>query len=173
MPPFQQLPRLARQLQRDRGYSRSASTSGFAKYTVKTTINSWSQACRRSRWVIMYRSFFIWTLNIVMDSARRFIAMALLKAYKFTLSPVFEVFGAKCRHYPSCSIYGAESVSRFGVWPGGWMTLARLSRCRPGGSSGYDPVPDKIPDAPFWAPWKFGDWALTERPFPDQGRSKE
>lgn len=96
------------------------------------------------------------------------IPFLLLRVYKLTLSPVFQLFGASCRHEPTCSQYAAGCVSRFGLWPGGWLSLARLARCRPGGSSGYDPVPAQLSPVPFWAPWRYGDWALTERPFPDQ-----
>jgi len=89
---------------------------------------------------------------------RRRLAYSLLWIYKRTLSPVFIFFGIRCRHAPTCSEYGAECVACHGVWAGGWMTLARFLRCRPGGSSGIDPVPTEKPDAPFWAPWRYGDW---------------
>lgn len=100
------------------------------------------------------------------------IANALLVTYKVTLSPLLALFGARCRHMPSCSEYGAEAVSRHGVWYGAWMALARFQRCRPGGSSGYDPVPEHIDRAPL-APWRAGDWASGERrvPEPDQKAS--
>lgn len=81
----------------------------------------------------------------------------LLRLYKLTLSPVFALFGARCRYGPSCSEYAAEAVSRHGLWAGSWMTLARLQRCRPGGGCGYDPVPAKN-RVPFWTPWHYGDW---------------
>ena len=102
-----------------------------------------------------------------MSAYRKKAVYAALKAYKLTLSPACQVFGAQCRHVPSCSEYCAECVTRHGLWTGGWMTLARLSRCRPGGSRGYDPVPETANPSPFWAPWRAGDWATTERPFPD------
>ncbi|RIJ24302.1 membrane protein insertion efficiency factor YidD [Henriciella barbarensis] len=104
-----------------------------------------------------------------MSERRSKVAHAALRTYKLTLSPAFQVFGAQCRHVPSCSEYCADCVSRHGLWTGGWMTLARLSRCRPGGSSGYDPVPEKADPIPVWAPWRAGDWARTQRPFPDAG----
>ena len=93
-----------------------------------------------------------------MSGIRRSVAYGLLKVYKLTLSPLFMAFGTRCRYAPTCS----------GIWAGGWMTLARLSRCRPKGGSGYDPAPVETKSAPFWAPWRYGDWALTERPFPDE-----
>jgi len=47
-----------------------------------------------------------------------------------------------CRFVPSCSTYGAEAIERHGAARGAWLTLRRLSRCRPFGGSGFDPVPD-------------------------------
>lgn len=108
-----------------------------------------------------------------MSGIRRSFAYGLLKAYKLTLSPLFMVFGTRCRHAPTCSEYGAECVSRFGIWRGSWMTLARFQRCRPGGSCGHDPVPDFANPAPFYTPWKYGDWALTERQFPVDGQHED
>lgn len=108
-----------------------------------------------------------------MSGIRRSFAYGLLKVYKLTLSPLFMVFGTRCRHAPTCSEYGAECVSRYGVWRGGWMTLARLQRCRPGGSSGHDPVPVTINNAPFYAPWKYGVWTLTDGQIPVEGQQDE
>ena len=98
-----------------------------------------------------------------MSGLRRNAAYAALKVYKTTISPVLHVCGVRCRHSPTCSEYAAGAVARHGVWPGAWMGLARLSRCRPGGSSGYDPVPENYVSAPIWAPWRYGDWRSGER----------
>ena len=38
-----------------------------------------------------------------------------------------------------------EAIARFGLWAGGWMTLARLLRCQPWGTSGIDNVPITAP----------------------------
>ncbi|HSH60183.1 MAG TPA: membrane protein insertion efficiency factor [Acidimicrobiales bacterium] len=35
-----------------------------------------------------------------------------------------------------------EAVERYGAVRGTWLTVRRLSRCRPWGGSGHDPVPD-------------------------------
>jgi putative membrane protein insertion efficiency factor len=48
-----------------------------------------------------------------------------------------------CRFVPSCSEYAAEAVGEHGAVRGTWLTLRRLSRCRPLGGRGYDPVPVK------------------------------
>lgn len=47
-----------------------------------------------------------------------------------------------CRFVPSCSAYGVEALELHGAARGTWLTLRRLSRCRPWGGSGHDPVPD-------------------------------
>jgi len=46
-----------------------------------------------------------------------------------------------CRFTPSCSSYAVEALTVHGRWRGLWLTLRRLSRCRPFGPSGWDPVP--------------------------------
>src|SRR5712691_9960811 len=62
----------------------------------------------------------------------------LIWIYRHTLSPLV---GYNCRHLPTCSVYADEAIERFGLWGGGWMTLARLLRCQPWGTSGIDNVP--------------------------------
>lgn len=45
-----------------------------------------------------------------------------------------------CRHIPTCSNYGIEAIDKYGAIKGSWMTIKRIIRCNPLGSSGYDPV---------------------------------
>lgn len=47
-----------------------------------------------------------------------------------------------CRFFPSCSEYAREALEVHGAGRGTWLTVRRLSRCRPFGPSGFDPVPD-------------------------------
>ena len=96
----------------------------------------------------------------------RALAIAMLRAYRLALSPLISAAGVRCRHWPSCSRYGEDAIHRHGLWAGGWMTLARLARCRPFGSSGYDPAPTTRQQRRIWAPWRYGDWAPTLRAFP-------
>ena len=49
--------------------------------------------------------------------------------------------GRNCRFQPTCSEYALEALARHGALRGSLLTLRRLSRCRPGGGEGYDPVP--------------------------------
>ena len=86
-------------------------------------------------------------------------ARALVKAYRLTLSPVI---GSNCRHLPTCSQYADEAFARHGFWAGGWMTLARLLRCQPFGTSGLDFVPAEPPAGACWyLPWRYGRWRGT------------
>ncbi len=64
--------------------------------------------------------------------------LALLKAYKVLLSPLFT---GSCRFYPSCSDYMAEAIRLHGPWRGVWLGCRRLLRCHPFGGHGIDPVP--------------------------------
>jgi hypothetical protein len=70
----------------------------------------------------------------------RFIFIAFIRLYQIVLSPLL---GANCRHQPTCSAYGIESLKVWGVWKGLWLTLRRILKCNPWGTSGVDPVPKK------------------------------
>ncbi|MDO8586101.1 MAG: membrane protein insertion efficiency factor YidD [Armatimonadota bacterium] len=64
-------------------------------------------------------------------------ALALLRAYKLLLSPLFT---GSCRFYPSCSDYAHEAIERHGLLYGVALSVRRLARCHPFGGSGFDPV---------------------------------
>ncbi len=88
--------------------------------------------------------------------APRIIGRALVKAYRYSFSALV---GFHFRHLPTCSDYADEALGRFGLWAGGWMTLARLCRCNPWGTSGIDLVPEAAPPAARWyLPWRYGRW---------------
>src|SRR5207344_2598267 len=92
----------------------------------------------------------------------RLAGRGLVKAYRYTLSPLV---GFHCRHLPTCSAYADEALDRFGLWAGSWMTLARLCRCHPWGTSGLDFVPPALPAPARWyLPWRYGRWRQTRNP---------
>jgi putative membrane protein insertion efficiency factor len=64
--------------------------------------------------------------------------IALIRAYQ--LLRVGRV--SPCRFTPTCSVYAVEAVERHGAARGVRLAARRLGRCRPGGPSGYDPVPE-------------------------------
>lgn len=77
----------------------------------------------------------------------RMLLVQLLMFYKRKISPGL---GAKCRYTPSCSIYAAGSIYRFGVIKGVLMAVWRLLRCNPFSRGGYDPVPEKLKGDIIW-----------------------
>jgi uncharacterized protein len=93
---------------------------------------------------------------IAIAHAPRGLCRAAIKAYRYTFSALV---GFNCRHLPSCSAYADEALARHGLWAGGWMTLARLSRCQPWGTAGLDWVPQDLPARARWyLPWRYGRW---------------
>jgi len=106
-------------------------------------------------------------LDGLFDLARRVPRIAgrrAIKAYRYSISPLI---GFHCRHLPTCSEYGYEAIDRFGLWIGGWMTLARICRCHPYGTSGLDFVPRMPPSRARWyAPWRYGLWRRTNAASP-------
>lgn len=63
--------------------------------------------------------------------------LTLIRIYQSTLSLSL---GPCCRFYPSCSAYALESIERFGIKWGIWLSFKRLLRCHPFNPGGYDPV---------------------------------
>lgn len=94
----------------------------------------------------------------------RLFGRGLIKVYRYTLSPLI---GFECRHLPTCSDYADQALDRYGLWAGGWMTLARLLRCQPFGTSGLDFVPDTAPAKARWyLPWRYARWRGTNAKAP-------
>ena len=66
------------------------------------------------------------------------LAIWLVNAYRLALSPLL---APRCRFQPSCSDYTIEALEKYGFFKGSHLAAKRIARCRPGGGSGYDPVP--------------------------------
>ena len=62
----------------------------------------------------------------------------LIRIYQYTISPYFP---ASCRYTPTCSSYGVDAIKKHGPFKGLILSIKRISKCRPGGGHGYDPVP--------------------------------
>ena len=88
----------------------------------------------------------------------RMAAKLPVHVYRWTLKPLF---GFECRHGPSCSQYALDAIDLNGAWRGGWLAVSRLSRCRPGGTSGFDPAPDIRAERYPFTPWRYGRWRLV------------
>jgi hypothetical protein len=84
------------------------------------------------------------------------VLVGLIHLYRYTLSAFI---GRTCRYLPTCSDYGVSAIRQYGAWRGGWLAFFRVTRCRPGGGSGFDPVPDVMPHHGLRF-WKYRDAAL-------------
>lgn len=86
----------------------------------------------------------------------RSVARTAIRVYQLSVS---SLVGSQCRHLPTCSSYMDEAIARHGLWAGGFMGLARLCRCQPLGTAGFDPVPlDPPANADWLRPWRYGRW---------------
>ena len=61
----------------------------------------------------------------------------MIRVYQRVISPLF---GARCRFYPTCSVYMIEAIERHGVIVGVAKGVWRVLRCNPINPGGYDPV---------------------------------
>ena len=61
-----------------------------------------------------------------------------IAAYRFLISPWL---GHACRFNPSCSHYAEQAIVQHGIVKGGYLSMIRIVKCHPWGSSGEDPVP--------------------------------
>lgn len=62
-----------------------------------------------------------------------------IRIYKYAISPLLT---ARCRFFPSCSVYAEEAIVQHGAFKGGYLATKRILRCHPWGGAGYDPVPE-------------------------------
>ncbi|MGI6776412.1 MAG: membrane protein insertion efficiency factor YidD [Patescibacteria group bacterium] len=56
------------------------------------------------------------------------IVLALIKGYQLFFSPLL---GDNCRFNPSCSVYTAQAINRYGVLKGSFLGFKRILRCHP------------------------------------------
>ena len=66
--------------------------------------------------------------------------IGVVKLYQAVISPLMP---QTCRHLPTCSEYTIEALRVFGPFKGTYLNIKRIISCRPGGSHGYDPLPEK------------------------------
>lgn len=76
--------------------------------------------------------------------------LLLIRIYQKTLSLDYGYLGKvlpnsrSCKHIPTCSVYGYESVKRFGIFKGNYLLIRRVIKCNPWNHSNvYDSVPEK------------------------------
>lgn len=70
----------------------------------------------------------------------KYLALIPILFYQRFVSPLLP---SACRYQPTCSVYAAEAIERFGLGRGGIMAIKRILRCHPFHPGGFDPVPYK------------------------------
>ena len=70
----------------------------------------------------------------------RVVFIAFIRTYQVLLSPFL---GVNCRHNPTCSNYAIQSFEEWGSLRGLRLTMRRIGKCHPWGTTGDDPVPKK------------------------------
>ena len=72
------------------------------------------------------------------------IKRCLLAAVRFYQRRISPLTGPNCRYYPTCSNYMIQAIQKHGSLKGTLMGRARICRCHPWATGGYDPVPDSF-----------------------------
>lgn len=70
----------------------------------------------------------------------KFLSLLFIGAYR-SLGSAW--LGGACRFEPSCSDYCSQAFKTHSFLYALKLSLIRLSRCRPGGGFGYDPIPSE------------------------------
>ena len=73
-----------------------------------------------------------------------YMARALAQPIRLYQRIVSPLLGSRCRFYPSCSEYAAQSILRFGPLRGTYLGVRRLLRCHPWNAGGFDYVPNEF-----------------------------
>lgn len=71
--------------------------------------------------------------NII--KALKKIIIALIKVYQKYIS---NLFGAKCRFYPTCSTYAIQAIDKYGIIKGIILAMKRIAKCHPLNVGGVD-----------------------------------
>jgi uncharacterized protein len=75
------------------------------------------------------------------------LARALIHAIRMYQQMISPMRPPCCRFTPTGSQYAVDALSEHGVLRGGWLSLVRLIKCGPWHSGGWDPIPQRHPQA--------------------------
>ena len=73
------------------------------------------------------------------------VVIFLVELYRHTISPLRL---PTCRFTPTCSQYAVDALTEYGLIRGSWLTVIRLGKCGPWHRGGWDPIPERRPQAP-------------------------
>ena len=77
-------------------------------------------------------------INLFISNLFKLLFINFIKIYQRFVSPFFP---SSCRFSPSCSKYGIEAITKYGVLKGSVLTVKRILKCNPWSKGGYDPIP--------------------------------
>lgn len=80
-------------------------------------------------------------MKALLDGLLKFIGWLLMLPIRFYRRFISPLTPPSCRFTPTCSEYAIEAITKHGPFKGTWLAIRRVLRCRPGGGSGFDPVP--------------------------------
>ena len=66
----------------------------------------------------------------------KYFLLGMIKFYQMIPGP----WHSSCRHIPTCSNYATQAIMKYGSLKGGYLSIKRIIKCNPLGTSGYDPV---------------------------------
>ena len=69
------------------------------------------------------------------------LALAPIRLYQKWISPMLP---RRCKYEPTCSVYSAEAIERFGLIRGTVLACWRILRCNPFSHGGFDPVREEF-----------------------------
>ncbi len=77
-------------------------------------------------------------INLFISNLFKLLFINFIKIYQRFVSPFFP---SSCKFSPSCSKYGIEAITKYGVLKGSVLTVKRILKCNPLSKGGYDPIP--------------------------------
>jgi len=79
----------------------------------------------------------------ILNTIHSFLIQVLILPVRFYQVSISPLLPNSCRHQPTCSQYTIEALKVHGLLKGSMLSIWRILRCNPWGTSGFDPVPPK------------------------------
>jgi uncharacterized protein len=79
----------------------------------------------------------------ILNTIHSFLIQVLILPVRFYQVSISPLLPNSCRHHPTCSQYTIEALKVHGLLKGTMLSVWRILRCNPWGTSGFDPVPPK------------------------------
>lgn len=75
-----------------------------------------------------------------MKKISNFLKNILKQAIRFYQKYVSSNFQRRCKYYPTCSEYAIQSIDKYGIIKGSFLSIWRILRCNPFSNGGVDKV---------------------------------